>query len=40
LLTPMILIYQLIKYKKIYGYAFWDILGFAEFVYAVKIKDL
>jgi len=40
LLTPMILIYQLIKHKKIYGDAFWDILGFAQFVYAVKIKDL
>jgi len=40
LLTPMVVVYQLIKIKKIAGSAFWDILGFAEFVYAVKIKDL
>jgi SAM-dependent methyltransferase len=39
LLTPMVTIYQLIEHKKIQGSAFWDILGFAEFVYAVKIKD-
>ena len=40
LLTSMVIIYQLMKIKKIQGSAFWDILGFAEFVYAVKIKDL
>jgi SAM-dependent methyltransferase len=39
ILTPLKVIYYLIKYRKINGYAFWDILGFAEFVYAVKIKD-
>jgi hypothetical protein len=36
----MVIIYQLMKIKKIEGGAFWDILDFAEFVYAVKIKDL
>jgi hypothetical protein len=40
LLTSMVIIYQLMKIKKIEGGAFWDILDFAEFVYAVKIKDL
>ena len=40
LLTSMVIIYQLMKIKKIEGGAFWDILGFAEFVYAVKIKSL
>jgi hypothetical protein len=39
ILTPLKAIYHLIKYRKIYGSDFWDILGFAEFVYAVKIKD-
>jgi hypothetical protein len=40
LLTPMVIIYQLIEHKKIQGSAFWDILDFAQFVYAVKIKNL
>jgi hypothetical protein len=35
-----VIIYQLIEHKKIQGSAFWDILDFAEFVYAVKIKNL
>jgi len=39
LLTPLVAIYHLIKFKKVQGSAFWDILGFAEFVYAVKIRD-
>jgi len=39
LLTPLVAIYHLIKFKKVQGGAFWDILGFAEFVYAVKIGD-
>ena len=39
LLTPMVTIYQLIEHKKIQGSAFWDILGFEDFVYAVKNKD-
>ena len=38
LLTPMVTIYQLIEHKKIQGSAFWDILGFAEFLYAKKNK--
>jgi hypothetical protein len=40
LLTSMVIIYQLMKIKKIEGGAFWDILGFAQLVHAVKIKDL
>jgi SAM-dependent methyltransferase len=36
ILTPLRAIYHLIKYRKIYGSAFWDILGFAEFLYAKK----
>jgi hypothetical protein len=39
LLTPLVAIYHLIKFKKVQGSVFWDILGFAEFVYAVKIRD-
>jgi SAM-dependent methyltransferase len=39
LLTPMVIIYHLIEYNKIMGSAFWDILGFAGFLYSVKIKD-
>ena len=40
ILTPIIILYQLVKYRKIMGTAFWDILGFAEFINAIKIKDL
>jgi len=39
ILTPLKVIYHLINYRQIYGSAFWDILGFAEFLYAKKIKD-
>ena len=39
ILTPLRAIYHLIKYRKTNGYAFWDILGFAGFLYSVKIKD-
>jgi hypothetical protein len=38
ILKPLKAIYHLIKYCKIYGSAFWDILGFAEFLYAKKNK--
>ena len=35
-LMPLRIIQSLITYKKIVGSVFWDILGFAEFVYARK----
>jgi len=36
LLTPVKIIMDLVQKKYISGVAFWDILGFAEFVYAQK----
>lgn len=35
-LMPVRIIQSLVTYKKIVGSVFWDILGFAEFVYARK----
>jgi len=37
-LTPGIMIYHLLEYKKIMGWAYWDILGFTEYIYAIKKK--
>jgi len=36
LLTPVFIIHSLIKYKEIQGSVFWDILGFANYIIAVK----
>lgn len=36
ILMPVIILYQIIRYKKIHGTAFWDLLGFAEFICAKK----
>ncbi len=39
ILIPLIAIYQLLKFNKIMGGTFWDLLGFAEYIYAIKIKE-
>lgn len=36
LLTPVRIFQSLVTYKKVVGSVFWDLLGFAEFVYARK----
>jgi hypothetical protein len=40
ILTPLLVVGSLIKYKYVSSGIFWDLFGFADFVYAVKIRKV